>query len=110
MTVELLDYVEDYLNDVPEDVVAKFLWFFDRIERDGEQGLHEMIVARDIKKIRGQKNVHLFELRVMRKIWYRVFFIKKSGGIVCGHGIVKKNRQTNQRDIETATKRLKPYL
>lgn len=104
-----MDYVSEYLaEEISIEAAEKFIWLFDRIELGGDNAFRELLLSKSIKKIRGENKI--YEFRVNKESSYRVIFAKVGSRLICGHGFIKKSRNTPKKEIETAIKRLKPFL
>jgi len=103
-TVIVDERLEKWLNDIPADIKARIINIVDLLVEHGPQNVREPYV----KHVKDK----LFEIRAKGKDSIaRVFYFTIAGQrIVLLHGFIKKTQKTPEKELETATARMKEVL
>lgn len=103
-TVTVDERLEKWLNDIPADIKARIINIVDLLVENGPQNVREPYV----KHVKGK----LFEIRAKGKDGIaRVFYFTLTGQqIVLLHGFIKKTQKIPDKELETATARMRDVL
>jgi len=103
-TVTVDERLEKWLNDIPADIKARIINIVDLLVENGPQNVREPYV----KHVKGK----LFEIRAKGKDGIaRVFYFTITGQrIVLLHGFIKKTQKIPDKELETATARMRDVL
>ncbi|MCH7226703.1 type II toxin-antitoxin system RelE/ParE family toxin [Haloferula sp. A504] len=95
--------VADFLAQAAEDHVDDFSKLTALLIRSAEHGLPSN--KQKVRQLKGCGGLKEFKAGCLRLF----FFHDKGRLVICTHGIVKKSQQTPQKDLKTATRRMKAY-
>ncbi|MDP2637985.1 MAG: type II toxin-antitoxin system RelE/ParE family toxin [Candidatus Levybacteria bacterium] len=98
MKIKIEESVQKFVRGLEKPTISKFTKLTDLLEKFGSQ-----LPMPYSKKISNR----LFELRIRGQQEVRIFYTFHQDQAVLFHGFVKKTQRTPQREIETATNKLK---